>query len=103
MPTIYNIIYEQVMSLVRFNIEKEDGTVDYSYIIPDQRWIKPIVHVISSLIFILFALIFGVILWNKGLAPVFPGILVKMDGGKGQQKSAYVQFVLTFFALSMLI
>lgn len=103
MPTIYNIIYEQVMSMIRFNIEKEDGSIDYSYIIPDQRWVKPIVHVISSLIFIFIALIFGVVLWNKGLAPVFPGIIVKMDGRKGQQKSQYAQFVLTFFALSMLI
>lgn len=103
MPTIYNIIYEQTMSLVRFNIEKEDGTIDYSYIIPDQRWIKPIVHIISSLLYVLFALIFGVFLWNKGLEPVFPGLIAKMDGGKGQQKSPYTQFVLTFFAIGMLI
>ena len=102
MPTLYNIIYEQVMSMIRFNIEKEDGTNDYSYIIPDERWIKPIVHVISSLLFILIALIFGVFLWNKGLVPVFPDVIAKIDGRKGQQKTPYTQFILTFFALGML-
>ena len=104
MPVLYDFIYNQVTHIVRMLMEDADGTIRYTDFIPDERWLGPIITIISAMIFIFIALVFGVFLWNQGLVPAFPRVFAKLSSSSpGQYRQPYVQFLITFFALQLLI
>ena len=103
MSKIYKLIEEQVNILLRFLLEDEKtGQVHYPAWLPGGKYIKPVVQLLTILVFLAVVLIFGVYLWNYGLQPAFPGIVARLDPmNPSQASNAYTQLVLTLIALMM--
>ncbi len=103
MSKIYLLIQEQVNNLLRFVLEdNETGEIQYSSWVPGPKWVKPIIQLLTILIFLAVVLFFGLYLWNYGLQPAFPGIVAKLNPNDPNQASnPYTQLILTLLALIM--
>jgi hypothetical protein len=105
MSKIYKLIEDQVNILLRFVLEDEyTGQIQYGKWISGPKWVKPFIHLITTLVFLFVVLFFGLYLWNFGLHPVFPGVVAKIDPMNPVQSSnPYSQLVLTLVALMMFL
>lgn len=105
MSKIYQLIQDQVDNIVRI-LSKEDvqGNVYYPAWLGGNKYVKPVIQVLSLLLFILVVLFFGVQLWNYGLQPVLPGVVAKIDPSNlGQDSNPMVQMLLTLLALMVFL
>ena len=104
MSRIYNMIEDQVNILLRIVLEDDQtGQINYGSWLSGPKWVKPLVTLITTVIFLLVIMSFGLYLWNYGLVPVFPGIVARIDASNPSQASnPFVQLVVTFLALMML-
>ena len=103
MSRIYNLIENQVNSILRLLLEdNQTGQVDYSWV-GGPKWIQPIVTLITSVLFLTVLLSFGLYLWNFGLVPVFPGLVAPISStNTAQAANPFIQLVITFIALMMI-
>jgi hypothetical protein len=102
MSKIYNLIENQVSNVIRIILEENDGTLTFNSLIPNAKWVNPIISIVTSLVFFTLALFFGLYLWNYGLQPAFPGIVAQINPSNPSQASnPYVQLILTLIALLM--
>jgi hypothetical protein len=103
MSKIYTMIENQVNTLLEFTMVDDSGNLQFSSLIPNPKWIKPIVQIITAVIYLAIVLFFGLYLWNFGLQPVFPGIIAKIDpANPAQAANPYTQLILTLLAIMML-
>jgi len=105
MSKLYQLIQDQVDNIVRV-LSKEDvqGNVYYPAWLGGNKYVKPVIQILSLLIFIFVALFFGVYLWNNGLQPVLPGVVAKIDpANMAQSSSPSVQMLLTLLALMVFL
>ena len=105
MSRIYKMIEEQVNNLLRFQLEDDlTGRIQYNQWISGPKVIKPIIQLLTTLLFLAVVLFFGVYLWNNGLQPVFPNVIAKLNpADPNQASSPYTQLLLTLMALMMII
>lgn len=105
MSKIYSLIETQINNILRVVlVDDYTGEIKYGSMIPGPKWVAPVVSVLTSMVFLLIVLTFGVFLWNKGLHPVFPNIVAPIDGNNPiQSSSPGVQLVLTLFALMLFL
>ena len=105
MSKIYSLIESQVNNILRIVlVDDYTGEVHYGAIIPGPKWVAPVVSFLTSVVFLLIVLTFGVFLWNKGLHPVFPNIVAQINGNNPAQASSEgMQLVLTLFALMLFL
>jgi hypothetical protein len=103
MSRIYALIEEQVNNILRMILEDDEtGQIKWNGIISGPTRIRPFITFVSFFVFLALILTVGVFFWNKGLQPVFPGIVAKIDSNNpAQAPSEYVQLVTTLFAIMM--
>lgn len=103
MSKIYKLIEEQVNMILRFVLEDDrTGQIKYGQWIKGPKEVKPFIHFISLIVFLVLTLTFGLTLWNQGLHPAFPGVVAKIDPSNPlQNPNPYVQLVLSLLAVIM--
>lgn len=77
MSRIYNIIEGQVNNILRITMEGEDGQVEWDfwsqYI--DPKYIRVIVSLIASIIYLMLFSMLGIYLWNQGIHVMAPNVV----------------------------
>lgn len=103
MSKLYKLIEEQVNILLRFIMEDDRGQIQYGKWIQGPKWVKPFIQFVTTIIFLLIILAFGLYLWNYGLHPVMPGLIARIDSNNPlQARNPYAQLVLTLLALMLI-
>lgn len=105
MSKIYSLIESQVNNILRIMlVDDYTGEINYGTMIPGPKWVAPVVSILTSVVFLMIVLTFGVFLWNKGLHPVFPNVVAVIDSKNPLQASSEgMQLVLTLFALMLFL
>lgn len=102
MPRLYSLIEDQINNLFRFQMEDENGSVQYNKYIQGPKMLRPVISFVAAMIFLLIILTFGIYLWNHGLSPVMPNIFMKIDSmNPSQFSNSYIQLFITLLGLSM--
>ena len=77
MSRIYNIIEGQVNNILRMAMEGEEGQVDWDfwsqYIAP--KYIRIIVNLLASIIYLMLFSMLGLYLWNQGIHVMAPNVV----------------------------
>lgn len=110
MSRLYNWIESNVAALINSITTDSQGNFVPNMLITDNKTFNSVLNVVTIILFILIVLIFGVFLWNQGLAAVTN--IVKPIGygsdingvqmGPRQLRSKYAQLVVTLIALMIL-
>lgn len=109
MSKLYNFIESQVNNMLQSLMTDESGRIQFNAIISTPASIRPWIAALTTVLFVMVMFIFGIFIWNKGLATVFPGVVAPIEGASmgqmnqyGQMNNKYVQLLLTLVALNML-
>lgn len=104
MSKIYSLIEQQINVLLGFIVQDDPmGEVQYLGWVRGP-WAKPIITIITTLIYLLVVLAFGLYLWNYGLVPVFPNVIAAINpSNPAQATNPYSQLILTLLAIMMLV
>lgn len=104
MSRIYSIIEGQINNILRIVMEGDEGQVDWDfwsqYIAP--KYIRVLVNLLASIIYLMIFSVLGIYLWNQGLHVMAPSVL-KPFGNKSykQDKNEFFQLFVTLLALML--
>lgn len=94
MSQLFNMIDNQVQILLRLLIEDDTGNIQYGPWIKGPKYIRPILSIVTTLVYLAIIVWVGQYLWNQGLVPAMPRIFAPIY--------TYRQLLLTLLALMML-
>jgi hypothetical protein len=103
MPRLYNLIEDQVSIITRMIMENDYGDVEYGGFIRSPKWVKPIINLVSVLIYLGILFVGGLFLWNRGLSAVIPAISPIGESRPKQLRNRFTQLLLTLIALMMFV
>jgi hypothetical protein len=102
MSKLYNLIENQVNIVLRILMEdNETGQIQYGAWISGPKWVKPIIALITTIVFLVILLIFGLFLWNNGLHRVMPNVFAEINDNNSYENK-YTQIVITLLALMLI-
>jgi hypothetical protein len=104
MSKLYNFIESQVNNMLQSLMTDESGRIQFNSIISTPAAIRPWIATLTTILFVMIMFIFGIFIWNQGLATVFPGVVARIEGNgaNGQVNNKYIQLLITLVALNML-
>ncbi len=102
MSKLYTLIEDQVSLLLRTIYEDDYGQYHFGSFVSNMKILNAILFIMTMLIFIAIVMMFGLFLWNYGLATVFTFIR-PIGNTEVKQVGEYTQLMITLVALMMFL